>query len=124
LEKIDRISGLSDAQRQKLQLAGRGDLKRLFDRAERLRAMCDRGEEITELNQFQKWAEELKSEANALRHAFHEGPFDAGSLMAKCMKTVLTAEQAAKYARYEMTPPYQAPKRGSLRLEGALVLPR
>src|SRR5258708_2619080 len=32
LEKLDRISGLTDAQRQKLQLAGRGDLKPLFDR--------------------------------------------------------------------------------------------
>jgi hypothetical protein len=124
VEKIDRISGLTDTQRQKLQLAGRGDLKRLFDRAERLRAMCDRGAEIADVNQFQKWTEELKSETNALRHSLAAGPFDAGSLMAKCMKTVLTADQAAKYVRFEATPPYQAPKRGSLRLEGALVLPR
>jgi hypothetical protein len=124
VEKIDRISELTDTQRQKIQLAGRGDIKRLFDRAERLREMCDRGAEIADLNQFQKWTEELQSETNALRRAFHEGPFDAGSLMAKCMKTVLTAEQAAKYVRYEATPPYQAPKRDSLRLEGVLVLPR
>jgi hypothetical protein len=107
-----------------LQLAGRGDLKRLFDRAEKLRALCDRSAEIADLEQFQKWTDELKSETNALRHSFNVGPFDTGSLMAKCMKTVLTAEQASKYARFEMTSPYQAPERGSLRLEGALVLPR
>ncbi len=124
LKKIDRLSGLTDEQRQKLQLAGRGDLKRLFDRAETLRELCDRGAEIADVKQFRKWTEELQSETNALRHAFHEGPFDTGSLTAKCMKTVLTTEQAAKYARFADTPPYQAPKRGRPGLEGVLVLPR
>jgi hypothetical protein len=123
LDKLDRIVGLTDAQRQKLQLAGRGDLKRLFDRAEELRVMCDRFDEIADANQFHRWTKDLKSGAGALRHSFDSGPFDADSLMAKCMKSALTAEQAAKYARFEATPPYQAPKRRPAGLEGAIELP-
>jgi|GEM_PF-6645127 len=123
LDKIDRISDLTDAQRRKLQLAGRGDIKRLFDRAEKLRAMCDGCDAIEDLKQFQKWTEQLRSESKSLRLPFTDGPFDTDSLLARCMKTTLTVEQAAKYARYEATPPYQPPQRGGLRLEGAIELP-
>jgi hypothetical protein len=122
LDKIDRISELNESQRQKLQLAGRGDLKRLFDRAGELGAMCDRYAEIDDLNQFQKWKEDLRSEANALRRPLADGPFEVGSLMAKCMKTVLTDEQASKYARFESTPPYEPPTRGRLLREGVFEM--
>jgi hypothetical protein len=109
LEEIDRISGLTDAQKQKLQMAGRGDLKRQVERAEKLRVKCDSYTEIADLNQFQKWTEALKSEASAMQHSFSSRePLDADSLLAKCMKTALTAEQVAKYARFAATPPYQA----------------
>jgi hypothetical protein len=122
LEAIDRIIGLNDSQRQKLHLAGRGDLKRLFDRAEKLRAMCDDSAEIADLNQFQKWTEDLKREAAALRYPFDAGPFDTDSLMAKCMKTALAPEQVSKFYRFEATPPYQHPERRPGRFEGAIEL--
>jgi hypothetical protein len=122
LEKIDRISELTEAQKRKLQLAGRGDLKRLFDRAEKLRVKCDRYAEIDDLNQFRQWTEELKSETSALRQSFDAGPFGEDSLMAKCMKSVLTTDQAAKYARFGATPDYQAPERRPGRFEGAIEL--
>jgi hypothetical protein len=122
LDKIDRISELTEVQRQKLQLAGRGDLKRLFVRTGKLGALCDRYAEIDDVNQFQKWTEDLRREATALRQPLANGPLETGSLLAKCMKTVLTDEQAAKYARYESTPPYQAPERRSLGLEGVFEL--
>jgi hypothetical protein len=122
LEKIDRISELTDAQKEKLQLAGRGDIKRFFDRAEKLRAMCDRYAEITDLDQFQKWTEELRREAHALQKMLVEGPIDAQSLMAKTMKKTLSAGQAVKYARFEATPPYQPPQRGFIQFQGAIEL--
>jgi hypothetical protein len=122
LAKIDRISQLTDAQREKLQLAGRGDIKRFFDRADRLRAICDRYAEITARDQFQNWTEELRREAHALQKLLAEGPIDAQSLMARTMKKTLTVEQSANYSRYEATPPYQPPQRGFLGLEGAIEL--
>jgi len=122
LEKIDRISQLTDAQREKLQLAGRGDIKRFFDRADNLRVMCDRYAEITALDQFQKWTEDLRREAHALQKLLAEGPIDAQSLMGRTMKKTLTADQSVKYARYEATPPYQPPQRGFIGLEGAIEL--
>jgi hypothetical protein len=38
------------------------------------------------------------------------------------MKTALTADQAAKFARFEATPPYRAPERSPARFEGAIEL--
>jgi hypothetical protein len=122
IEKIDRISGLTDSQRQKLQLAGRGDIKRLFDRAEKLRATCDYYTDVADLNQFWKWTDDLKREAKTLQGPFNAGPFDAESLFAKCMRTILMPEQAAKYASFEATHPYQPPKRHPARLEGTIQL--
>jgi|SRR5579863_1613785 len=121
LDKIDRISKLTDAQRRKLQLAGRGDIKRLFDRAEKLRDLCDRSTAI-DLNEFQKWTEQVRSKSKSLRQPLTDGPFNTDSLFARCMKTTLTAEQAAQYARFEATPPYEPPQRGRLQLEGAIEL--
>jgi len=122
LEEIDRVCGLTEAQRQKLQLAGRGDISRLIERAERLRAKCDRCREISDLNEFQRWTTVLKSEASAVRSLSSSGPLNADSLLSKSMKTALTAEQVAKFARFEATPPYRAAERGPARFEGAIEL--
>jgi hypothetical protein len=122
LEKIDRISELTTAQRETLQLAGRGDIKRFFDRADQLQAMCDRHAEITDLDQFQKWTEDLRREAHALQHLLAEGPIDAQSLLAKTMKKTLSAGQSVRYTRFEATPPYQPPQRGFIQFEGAIEL--
>jgi hypothetical protein len=123
LDEVKRIAGLTDAQRQKLELAGRGDLKRFAERAEKLRATCESYAEIADLNQFQKWTKELRSEANALQNFYSTtGPVDVDSIMFKTMKTELTADQVAKYARFQATPPYQAPQRRPAALEGAIEL--
>jgi hypothetical protein len=122
LEQIDRICELTEAQKLKLELAGRGDIKRFFDRAERLRAECNRSEEIADLEEFRTWSAELKGETMSLWRSASVGPLEARSLVAKCMKSSLTAEQLAKYARFEATPPYQPPDRKSLRFGGAIEL--
>jgi hypothetical protein len=122
LEKIDRISQLTGAQKEKLQFAGHGDIKRFFDRADRLRAMCERYAEITDLDAFQRWTADLRREAHALQQRLAEGPIDDQSLVTKMMKKTLTADQAARYARFEATPPYQPPQRGFITFEGAIEL--
>jgi hypothetical protein len=122
LEKIDRIIALTDAQKQKLHLAGRGDIKRLLDRTEKLRTLCSRSADVSDMNQFRMWILELKREVAALRHPLDAGPFDTDSLMEKCMKTMLTADQVSKFHRFEATPPYRPPERRPGRFEGAIEL--
>jgi len=117
LQELDRICELTDAQKKKLELAGRGDIKRRLDRVEELREECDH---IGDPHQFHAWAEKVKSEGKAFWRLFDGGPLDSRSHMAKCMKSTLTAEQLAKYARFEATPPYQPPDRKSLRFGGAI----
>ncbi len=58
----------------------------------------------------------------ALRLPLDAGPFDADSLLAKCMKTVLDSEQVAKFHRFEATPPYQPPERRPAGIEGVIKL--
>jgi Eukaryotic translation initiation factor eIF2A len=92
---IDRRYGLSQIQKQKLKLAGRGDIERLEDRVNRQRP---------------KYVEARRSgsdavvraaftEANVLRSAVKSGPFGAGSLFAKAQNTVLSPEQVQMYER-------------------------
>ena len=88
-------TGLSQIQKQKLKLAGRGDIERLEERVNRQRP---------------KYVEARRSgsdavvraaftEANVLRSALKAGPFGAGSLFAKAQNTVLSPEQVQRYER-------------------------
>jgi hypothetical protein len=122
LDAIDRIVGLNEVERQKLHLAGRGDIQRLLDRAERLRTLCNDSTEIADMRQFRLWTQELQRESQWLKHVLEAGPFDADSLLKKTMKTVLTREQLARFNRYKSTPPYQRPERHPARFEGAIQL--
>ena len=83
--KIDnaaRRHRLSGAQREKLRLAGRGDIKRFFDQvAEQRRA-------------FEKERQTFRTGLAALRRLdalvpiYHDGPFDDGSLFAKTLRRI------------------------------------
>jgi WD40 repeat protein len=92
---IDRRYGLSQIQKQKLKLAGRGDIQRLEELVNRQRP---------------KYVEARRSgsdavvraaftEANVLRSAVKSGPFGAESLFAKAQNTVLSPEQVQGYER-------------------------
>jgi hypothetical protein len=96
IDSIDMISGLTDIQRQKLRLAGRGDIKRLFDQIERqkeqLRDIDDNDVEGVRLSIEQHvvlFSEKLRS-----------GPFDQGSLFVKTMLKILTPEQLRREETY------------------------
>jgi hypothetical protein len=105
IDAVDRICHLSDRQREKLHLAGRGDLKHLFDRVTGVYARMVNGAGISDVQAFAKWAKALYDETEALRPALETGPFDGDSLFAKALKRTLTPEQAADYARGSPTMP-------------------
>jgi hypothetical protein len=91
LADIDRTCSLTDAQMTKLQLAGRGDIKRLFDRYHQV----IRKSQMIECND--QTLQELREEANQVQIPLHFGLFHEDSLMAKSLPNTLTAEQLARY---------------------------
>jgi hypothetical protein len=90
---IDRLCRLTDSQKRKLDLAGRGDIHRLLERIEETRAKFERNRD----DQVKALA--LYEEVRPLRLLLDAGPFDGGSLFARILKTTLTPEQAAEYER-------------------------
>jgi hypothetical protein len=91
IEDIDRACTLTDPQRKKLQLAGRGDIKRFFDRYEQLL----RKSQMVEHNE--RNLQEMQREANQLRRCLHNGLFLEHSLFVKSLPNTLTNEQLARY---------------------------
>jgi hypothetical protein len=94
--RIDRANGqrvMTAAEQRALQLAGRGDIKRFFDR---VMEVCERdrgtdGVQI-EFREYQAFMNEL----GELQATFHSGPFDAGSLYSKALYTIRTGGLAVK----------------------------
>jgi hypothetical protein len=91
IEDIDRACSLTDAQRKKLQLAGRGDIKRF----------CDGYEQVKRKSQVAEHREEnlqdLQQEANYLLISLSTGLFLEHSLLVKSLRSTLTDEQFARY---------------------------
>jgi hypothetical protein len=100
VESVDRVCRLTDAQKQKLKLAGRGDIKRLSDRIEDLRERLQSRYFADENGrQLEAMARELSRIGSPLRREMELGPFGDGSLFAKTLRTLLTPDQAAEYAQ-------------------------
>jgi hypothetical protein len=83
IEAIDRQRRLTPDQKTKLLLAGRGDIKRLFDRIEDERRQFELLR--TDFRACQRFLRELRPLARTMQ----QGPFDDGSLFAKTLKTIL-----------------------------------
>jgi hypothetical protein len=96
IASIDRVCQLSDAQKQKLELAGRGDIKRLFDFVDSQQLPVEEGV-VRDEKKLRERSSLLNADADALRLALARGAFEDSSLFAKTLKTTLTAEQAAAY---------------------------
>jgi hypothetical protein len=86
---VDLVCQITEAQRRKLELAGRGDNKRLLDRVADIgrRARLVQGDGIK--------LPELMSEAAALKGGLKQWTPNEGSLFDKSLKAVLTPEQFA-----------------------------
>ena len=96
IEAIHRLCGLNDSQTRKLELVGRGVIKRLIDCiAEHKQAFLSEGRDDRAASRYLYESPEVL----ALRKKLRDGPFDEESLFAKTIGNVLTPEQAAKYAK-------------------------
>ncbi|HLJ92986.1 MAG TPA: hypothetical protein VKU02_07325 [Gemmataceae bacterium] len=91
IKSIDGICQLTDAQKHKLRLAGRGDIKRFFDRYEsaklKFHAINNNQEQPVVI---------VPPEVGALRNAFND-PFQENSLLYKTLPNTLTSEQRSTY---------------------------
>jgi len=99
--QIDRVCALTPAQTEKLRLAGRGDIHRFFERVEAIRLKIDAASEwdADDLRTLMQRVVPLISDGRALREeALDVNFFGAGSLFAKALHKVLTADQAARRA--------------------------
>jgi hypothetical protein len=90
IEHIDRTCGLSETQRKKLVLAGRGDIKRFFDhvddRTRRLQTRQDAPEEVAK----------VQEELQELQKSLQGGLFGEGSIFSKTCKQALSESQKAR----------------------------
>lgn len=92
LADVERSCPLTEAQRRKLLLAGRGDVKRFDDRLAEARAVFDR------LKADQNRVQEILQMTQPLAAEFRAGLFGEGSLFAKALAATLDPEQAARHA--------------------------
>lgn len=88
---INRICRLTNAQKEKLQLAGRGDIKRFFDRYEGIKrkAQLIPHDELA----LQKIWQDIRP----LQTTLQSGLFHEESLLTKSLPNTLTDEQFARY---------------------------
>jgi hypothetical protein len=88
--QVDRTCGISRAQRANLELAGKGDIKRHFDRIDDRRTVINRPIEQAE---YAKVWQELQ----ALNQVQAAELFGDASLFNKALKATLGADQATRY---------------------------
>ncbi len=88
LEHINRILTLSPAQREKLRLAGRGDIRGLFDRIEVKRREFQKIRH--DFQQFQTFHPQIQM----LSIEIWSGPFGGGSLSAKVLQSIRDEPQS------------------------------
>ena len=92
---VDRVCGLSDLQKKKLELAGRGAIRQLFERIdEQVQTL-----EWKEINNDRLVGRLLIEgpEVGVLRSQLRSGPFGDDSFFAKTLMTILTPDQQSVY---------------------------
>jgi hypothetical protein len=89
ISRVDRIYGLTNAQKRKLRLAGGGDIKRFLNRIEQLNLTIERTQAGDDDDLI------LCGNADRLSPVRSIGMFGQGSLFMKTLKAVLTETQSA-----------------------------
>jgi hypothetical protein len=93
VDEYERICGLSPAQKRKLEVAGRGEIKRFFDRVDETRRKFRESEGPWDNKRLNAaW-----QEAQPLQQALRRDWFSEQSLFRKALHHTLTEEQAARY---------------------------
>ncbi|MGO9112893.1 MAG: hypothetical protein ACLP9L_26975 [Thermoguttaceae bacterium] len=95
VESVARACELSGAQREKLQLAGEGDLKRLSRSIDELR------ERFREVGQDQQKFNNIAPEVSSVQMKLQSGIYDDSSLFHKVLRQTLNREQSVRYERQE-----------------------
>jgi hypothetical protein len=93
VEELERTCSLTPVQKKKLLLAGRGDMKRFFDRVDEVRKKYTNDKNFNFQAQFQKMWQEIQP----LQSTFNAGLFGDDSIYAKAMRATLTPQQAATH---------------------------
>ncbi len=97
VEELARIVELGPPQKKKLLLAGRGDMKRYFDRIEEVRQKY-----LSDPNfQFNARVQQIWQDLQPLQTSHNSGLFGEGSLFAKTKHATLTPDQARKAEEVE-----------------------
>jgi hypothetical protein len=104
------------SQKQKLQLAGRGDIKRLFDRIEESRRGIQ-AHVIHDVAGMQALCLELSRALTPLRKSLKTGPLGEGSLFARTLNRALTADQIAAREKWKREHPVAVTYSWDLRVQ-------
>jgi Leucine-rich repeat (LRR) protein len=91
LQIIDYLCELTDAQRQKLQLAAQGDIRRLSA------GIAERAQQLPLSRNDEQRVNDVCLEMEQLQRNIQTGPFGHDSLFRKSLETTLTAAQMVKY---------------------------
>ena len=94
LTEVDLVCNLSDQQRDKLRLGGRGDVARFLARYRAIRAQIE-----TNAGQGQKAFRDAWQQVGPLQQEIQTGVFRDGSLFGKVLEQILTSEQTGEYQR-------------------------
>jgi hypothetical protein len=89
IDDLERTLGMTEAQKKKLKLAGRGDIKRVFDRVEELKRKFRLNQNDPQSNIWQAM-QPLQVEINA-------GLFGESSIFQKTIAKTLTSDQVSRY---------------------------
>jgi hypothetical protein len=89
IDDLDRVCRLSEAQKNKLRLAGRGDIKRFFDRVEALKRKFQQAQNDPNNNIWQE-IQPLQVELNA-------GLFGDESIYTKTIRRTLSPDQETRF---------------------------
>lgn len=93
---VDAVCSLTDAQKQKLELAGRGDIKQLFDAIETARV------QFQAVRNDQQKFNAFWPEVQPLQVRLQAGQFGKGSLFEKVLARTLDAEQSARFEKQQL----------------------
>lgn len=91
IDFVDKACGLTESQKKKLQLAGRGDIKRFFDRVDEKRR------KFLSVKRDQNNINEIFQEIQPLQFEIQGEHFGDGSFFSKTLVRTLSTDQTAMY---------------------------
>ena len=94
IANVEQSTAISRAQKERLALAGRGDIKRIFDRIEDRKGILNKQ---IDQDEYRKLIQELRP----IQLLWLQDPFREGSYFSKALKVTLEQKQAEKFRMFE-----------------------